>query len=1609
MKSRKITKGLVSMMFFLFMLLSLNAQTGVSCREPQDVSAVQPLTNINGYLWYKYIVTGNANEDREILIKVANSTVELYSDCGQPLYNFTQKIDNENYFYAIHAKAGDTLLINADNTSTTFQILYDISALQSRKGYLPNEPMQLFLGKNTLSTGTYDEGWGEYTFEEDGSLVIETNSQYAVLYRSAPTYLTHNWQDFNNFMQPQVLTFSSSHYSMYSSDFKTTLRINGKAKEKVLLRLFNDHVAPSSYSAKLIFRKLPVPSGMASNTPINLPLNSNVSVPLVNNYEYLYYSYVQLYFPQAGKYKVSANKNVSLGDAQNGKVYEILDTAVLNITQSGNATFALVLSNYGEYGTFDSVAVMLKVVQVPNTETPTDRVSNMVTLSNDSIFSINPSSYKKFAIFKAIAPFNGQPVLDLPETFLDLYRDPNLLTPASLPVKAGDAVYFAFTGNLAEITNNVTIKWVRTLDFLDFSAYSSDYQFKFQVNKSFVNKKIEIYSNYYNNSANIDFALPARTVMVDGNNQKLSNSYLTINDSAIVKLIDIFGDTARWTIDVIPSTLPSSEANLLDVDFSPEKQLSKMYQPLSQTWVFDLMWQRDPTYCFTPVLSEFATISSNCITVPDPMSSTNATFTVTVYAEDGTPNVYNLSVVINAPSQGKSIDEPIYVYAGNNAVNFKNTPLDLYYAYVNNSEGKQVVTFKSMNYASLTMQRGKNGALNYKSLGPGQSINMLLNKGDTLFYYFGYVSRESYTNYEYNILTTNIIPGDKELIGFMAGEWYVTYPVKIDRLNRKIIIDVPTGTTAISSYTAIVSANATYSTTNYSISNGDTLIIMAMDSSKSEWTFQFNEKPIEPGKIIYYSVPGELAPAWIDSTNRIVWVFYDLTKKNDFIIPSFKLTEGAQLYHQEELQTSGISPVDVSRQTSILYSLSDPQQTSGWTIEFKDVNALAPELLTFDLHGQVGRPVIDRNNNIITVQVGGYVSLKNIKTYYTVTPDTTVTIENEPVTSGYPVDYSGGGTKTLKLTSGVATKTYTLAISQVAKPCAAAFAYTVKADTVYFSNQTQNAETFLWDFGDGNISMEKEPVHVYSSAGNYAITLTAVDPMTNCIDNVTKVVTIGAVICKSEFSYTVNHAMRTVTFNNASNGVYYLWNFGDGSVSTDQNPVHTYTKDGSYKVSLITGTIAANCKDISEQVVVIGDNNCNASFTYYIDEASKRVTFQGVEDPNYMHTWEFPDGTVITDAMPVVPFAKRLIGKVKHSILNVANNCSDFYEQTIQFGFNSDDCEADFFYVPQELSVAFTSTTAGNIVKYVWNFGDGTISTEANPVHTYNVDGIYNTCLTVVNNKGNTDITCKKVAAGNPVLCVANYNYVVNPNTREAFFVDQSLGDHNQWLWDFGDNNTATTPYALHGYANAGYYLTSLEISGNNCSSKSFKLINVGMPGRLKVMFAYFRDMSNQKAGGYPVDFIGAGLGDEVRIKWDFGDGTTDTTTTSPTHVYSSPGTYTVCYEVSDPITQASDLYCQQVVITDIPNRQAPLAEQIDAYPNPMYDKLFIHLVSPSNNYVYTVKLTDLTGRTIQTALFKAVKGENIFTWDVNTIKSGTYILHIKSLNKDQNLILIKK
>lgn len=53
------------------------------------------------------------------------------------------------------------------------------------------------------------------------------------------------------------------------------------------------------------------------------------------------------------------------------------------------------------------------------------------------------------------------------------------------------------------------------------------------------------------------------------------------------------------------------------------------------------------------------------------------------------------------------------------------------------------------------------------------------------------------------------------------------------------------------------------------------------------------------------------------------------------------------------------------------------------------------------------------------------------------------------------------------------------------------FTHTTNGDTAFFTNTSTNADTYLWDFGDGNTSTDVNPIHVYASTGNYIVTLVA--------------------------------------------------------------------------------------------------------------------------------------------------------------------------------------------------------------------------------------------------------------------------------------------------------------------------------------------------------------------------------------------------------------------------------------------------------------------------------------------------------------------------------------
>ena len=134
-------------------------------------------------------------------------------------------------------------------------------------------------------------------------------------------------------------------------------------------------------------------------------------------------------------------------------------------------------------------------------------------------------------------------------------------------------------------------------------------------------------------------------------------------------------------------------------------------------------------------------------------------------------------------------------------------------------------------------------------------------------------------------------------------------------------------------------------------------------------------------------------------------------------------------------------------------------------------------------------------------------------------------------------------------------------------------------ETVQFTSTSSDADgdslTYTWDFGDGSaLSSEKDPTHIYTKVGLYNVTLKVSDGTDN--DTITKTVNVGVKVATNEaptanFTYAINNL--TVNFTDLSNDtdgniVNWTWDFGDGNISYEQNPMHTYATAGTYNVTL---------------------------------------------------------------------------------------------------------------------------------------------------------------------------------------------------------------------------------------------------------------------------------------------------------------------------------------------------------------------------------------------------------------------------------------------------------
>lgn len=295
----------------------------------------------------------------------------------------------------------------------------------------------------------------------------------------------------------------------------------------------------------------------------------------------------------------------------------------------------------------------------------------------------------------------------------------------------------------------------------------------------------------------------------------------------------------------------------------------------------------------------------------------------------------------------------------------------------------------------------------------------------------------------------------------------------------------------------------------------------------------------------------------------------------------------------------------------------------------------------------------------------------------------------------------------------------------------------------------------------------------------------------------------------------------------------------------------------------------------------------------------------------------------------------------------------------------------------------FTNSTTGGNTTYLWDFGDGNISTLPNPVHTYTSPGSYTVCLTASNACG-TDSTCHTVAA----LCAPATSAWTYANTGlTANFTDQTSPTPTAWLWAFGDGNTSTQQNPTHTYATAGSYNACLAITDSCGTDTTCQLVTV-----CALPVAAIGVDTLQLWWQTPIPFSDSGSGG-TSWWWDFGDGGTSTLQ-NPTHTYTQGGLFTVCLITTNAC--GSDTACITInVLWEAVNPSLPGKWSIA--PVPAHDLLKLWAQDAPMGAL-RLRLVNSLGQLVHEVSWTSAGGHLVRDISLEGLESGLYYLEVRGV-----------
>jgi len=388
--------------------------------------------------------------------------------------------------------------------------------------------------------------------------------------------------------------------------------------------------------------------------------------------------------------------------------------------------------------------------------------------------------------------------------------------------------------------------------------------------------------------------------------------------------------------------------------------------------------------------------------------------------------------------------------------------------------------------------------------------------------------------------------------------------------------------------------------------------------------------------------------------------------------------------------------------------------------------------------------------------------------------------------------------------------------------------------TVQFTDQsTNNPVVWVWVFGDGSVSSgqnNQNPVHTYNEPGVYTVKLWVQNDGGYDDEEIPGAVTVVTTPVASFYGEpTEGTAPLLVQFTDTSDGnpKKWLWQFGDGSYSFQQNPYHLYKNPGIYTVKLtVTNSAGSDTVTMTDYIVVtslpVADFSANR--TSGVVPMAVQFTDKTTGTPTSW-AWSFGDGSTSTDQNPVHVYTVKGTYSVQLTATNNEGVSTKTKPGYIRVGQG---LAADFEYEPSNpdniapLTVAFTDLSTGNPLRWTWRFGDGYVSTDRNPIHTFQNPGSYDVTLTVTGMEGSVSAT--KTIEVVPVPLSADFT--AEPTTGSApltvEFTDTSAGEPTSWTWTFFKDAQGIegvipgSPNQVYTFNEPGMYSVQLIVHDSN-------------------------------------------------------------------------------------------------------------------------------------------------------------------------------------------------